>query len=43
MNTLWGYVKLSYQQYGAWTANTAFLNVQNGIQVWTVPATGVYR
>ena len=32
-----------YAQYGTWTSNTAFFNVQNGIQVWTVPATGSYR
>ena len=33
----------SYRQYGAWTSNTAFFNVSNGIQAWTVPATGKYR
>ena len=32
----------AYAQYGAWTNNTAFLNVEGGIQVWTVPATGTY-
>ena len=32
----------SYAQYGAWTNDTAFFNVVNGIQVWTVPATGTY-
>ena len=33
----------NYAQYGAWTANSAFFNVQNGIQVWTVPSNGTYR
>jgi hypothetical protein len=26
-----------------WKTNTAFFNVQNGIQLWTVPRSGVYR
>ena len=33
----------SYRQYGAWTSNTAFFNVSNGVQAWTVPASGSYR
>ena len=33
----------NYAPYGAWTANTAFFNVQNGIQVWTVPTTATYK
>ena len=33
----------SYASSGAWTANTAFFNVDvNGIQAWTVPATAEY-
>ena len=33
----------NYAPYGAWATNTAFFNVQNGIQVWTVPSNGTYR
>ena len=33
----------SYASSGAWTANTAFFNVDtDGIQAWTVPATAEY-
>jgi hypothetical protein len=34
---------LAYSPYGAWTNNTAFLNVAGGIQAWTVPTTGTYK
>ena len=33
----------SYAQSGAWTGNTAFFDVLNGIQAWTVPSTAKYR
>ena len=33
----------SYASSGAWTANTDFFNVANGIQMWTVPKMAAYR
>lgn len=27
----------------SWASNTAFFNATNGVQLWTVPATGTYR
>ena len=32
----------SYAPYGAWTSNTVFYSVSQGIQLWTVPATAKY-
>ena len=32
----------SYALYGAWTSDSAFFRVDNGIQAWTVPSTSQY-